>query len=123
GVVRPIARDEETGQRAAAGSAGCRRVEGPEDVGGRTLRIGGKPAQVGRLQLLVESVDVHLEARGELRPVRPVLRRPALPPFRARGPGGRCGKLHRAAGIDRKSTRLNSSHVKISYAVFCLKKK
>src|SRR5690606_15196986 len=28
-----------------------------------------------------------------------------------------------AAEIDRKSTRLNSSHVKISYAVFCLKKK
>src|SRR5690625_1599875 len=27
------------------------------------------------------------------------------------------------AGIDRKSTRLNSSHVAISYAVFCLKKK
>src|SRR5690606_41004772 len=27
------------------------------------------------------------------------------------------------AGQDRKSTRLNSSHVKISYAVFCLKKK
>src|SRR5699024_11350634 len=28
-----------------------------------------------------------------------------------------------AAGLDRKSTRLNSSHVSISYAVFCLKKK
>src|SRR5690606_42100478 len=28
----------------------------------------------------------------------------------------------RFARIDRKSTRLNSSHVKISYAVFCLKK-
>src|SRR5690554_7785103 len=27
------------------------------------------------------------------------------------------------AMIDRKSTRLNSSHVRISYAVFCLKKK
>src|SRR5690606_28572383 len=27
------------------------------------------------------------------------------------------------SGTDRKSTRLNSSHVKISYAVFCLKKK
>src|SRR5690606_41073284 len=27
----------------------------------------------------------------------------------------------RSAWIDRKSTRLNSSHVKISYAVFCLK--
>src|SRR5690606_41630217 len=30
---------------------------------------------------------------------------------------------HLETGIDRKSTRLNSSHVKISYAVFCLKKK
>src|SRR5690349_22128751 len=28
-----------------------------------------------------------------------------------------------AAAKDRKSTRLNSSHVEISYAVFCLKKK
>src|SRR6267378_769864 len=28
-----------------------------------------------------------------------------------------------AVGRDRKSTRLNSSHVEISYAVFCLKKK
>src|SRR5690242_21620332 len=26
-------------------------------------------------------------------------------------------------GVDRKSTRLNSSHMSISYAVFCLKKK
>src|SRR4051812_49944108 len=29
----------------------------------------------------------------------------------------------RALGADRKSTRLNSSHMSISYAVFCLKKK
>src|SRR5690554_7257608 len=29
----------------------------------------------------------------------------------------------RVLGKDRKSTRLNSSHVRISYAVFCLKKK
>src|SRR5258705_578291 len=28
-----------------------------------------------------------------------------------------------ARGLDRKSTRLNSSHLGISYAVFCLKKK
>src|SRR3712207_7663216 len=32
------------------------------------------------------------------------------------------GRVDRAAG-DRKSTRLNSSHANISYAVFCLKKK
>src|SRR5437773_7631932 len=29
----------------------------------------------------------------------------------------------RRQGADRKSTRLNSSHITISYAVFCLKKK
>src|SRR5438067_9685289 len=60
-----------------------------------------------------------------------------LPP----GPGRRCGRLGILLGFrlyvwtlilmgayrldlrDRKSTRLNSSHVSISYAVFCLKKK
>src|SRR5690606_41210966 len=31
--------------------------------------------------------------------------------------------LYSSPHLDRKSTRLNSSHVKISYAVFCLKKK
>src|SRR5947209_10521064 len=31
--------------------------------------------------------------------------------------------LSRPGGVDRKSTRLNSSHANISYAVFCLKKK
>src|SRR3712207_7723613 len=30
---------------------------------------------------------------------------------------------HSGGGLDRKSTRLNSSHANISYAVFCLKKK
>src|SRR5699024_11676686 len=33
------------------------------------------------------------------------------------------GMIAGLAGQDRKSTRLNSSHVSISYAVFCLKKK
>src|SRR5204862_915813 len=48
-------------------------------------------------------VPAHREARGgRIRPVR-------------RGSAAGAG--------DRKSTRLNSSHVEISYAVFCLKKK
>src|SRR5690606_41240811 len=34
-----------------------------------------------------------------------------------------CGWSRGGFTLDRKSTRLNSSHVKISYAVFCLKKK
>src|SRR5699024_12290635 len=44
---------------------------------------------------------------------------PARPRFRApqRAPSSWCSSR------DRKSTRLNSSHVSISYAVFCLKKK
>src|SRR3990167_9810349 len=33
------------------------------------------------------------------------------------------GTLFQGGTIDRKSTRLNSSHSQISYAVFCLKKK
>src|SRR5947207_6575931 len=41
------------------------------------------------------------------------------------GPGSTLGTLHQQlyARGDRKSTRLNSSHTVISYAVFCLKKK
>src|SRR2546427_1058788 len=33
------------------------------------------------------------------------------------------GFVHLCSRLDRKSTRLNSSHSQISYAVFCLKKK
>src|SRR5206468_12753491 len=40
---------------------------------------------------------------------------------RRRRAGGRAGRPRRRR--DRKSTRLNSSHDQISYAVFCLKKK
>src|SRR3712207_8623132 len=40
---------------------------------------------------------------------------PLLPPVAGLAVGG--------LGVDRKSTRLNSSHANISYAVFCLKKK
>src|SRR3989475_7145414 len=36
---------------------------------------------------------------------------------------GTLGEYRRSRGGDRKSTRLNSSHSQISYAVFCLKKK
>src|SRR3712207_7843401 len=39
------------------------------------------------------------------------------------GDGDQASLPHHAVGLDRKSTRLNSSHANISYAVFCLKKK
>src|SRR5258705_9132573 len=44
--------------------------------------------------------------------------RPSIPGF---APRFRFARI--ALGSDRKSTRLNSSHLGISYAVFCLKKK
>src|SRR5207245_4436674 len=43
-------------------------------------------------------------------------------PHPARADGARRGGVAVAARPDRKSTRLNSSHGSISYAVFCLKK-
>src|SRR3712207_7534021 len=50
------------------------------------------------------------------------------PPAPHRGQGSRLREVVPGAGPvqgpgDRKSTRLNSSHANISYAVFCLKKK
>src|SRR5690606_41715395 len=42
---------------------------------------------------------------------------------RAAGSHAAAGRRRDLRSQDRKSTRLNSSHVKISYAVFCLKKK
>src|SRR5258708_26714463 len=49
------------------------------------------------------------------------------PEYRSRAGGGcsrmsPCAQKETAQGGDRKSTRLNSSHQIISYAVFCLKK-
>src|SRR5690242_21085288 len=65
---------------------------------------------------------LHLALRGahhvHRRAVRPRLRlvRPVQPAHRHHGG-------HPEERGDRKSTRLNSSHMSISYAVFCLKKK
>src|SRR3712207_7697668 len=47
---------------------------------------------------------------------------PAVPDGE-RDPHDQLVVLLRPLGVDRKSTRLNSSHANISYAVFCLKKK
>src|SRR5215203_6543971 len=57
-----------------------------------------------------------------------IMRRVDLVSSLQQAPDPRCRRLpdrdrrHRLVG-DRKSTRLNSSHANISYAVFCLKKK
>src|SRR3989454_7370959 len=61
-------------------------------------------------------------AAGDDREGRPRCHTPEDPP-RARHPGLGRGDDDGAHRRDRKSTRLNSSHLVISYAVFCLKKK
>src|SRR3712207_9587660 len=70
-----------------------------------------------------------ISARGHLhqgrRPAAGGLRHPhpALGGTRGRGRATAQGVLPRPGVPDRKSTRLNSSHANISYAVFCLKQK
>src|SRR3712207_7211904 len=73
--------------------------------------------------------------RSTLFPYTTLFRSDGAAPARARGVArelhavdrlaGRVERLRGRAGgrRDRKSTRLNSSHANISYAVFCLKKK
>src|SRR5690606_40978313 len=80
-------------------------------------------------RLLRHRRSEHLRAAGGVRlgECPPRVRRGSRPGTLARR-GARIGRrgaglLRGARRADRKSTRLNSSHVKISYAVFCLKKK
>src|SRR5690554_7783797 len=70
-------------------------------------RAAGQDEIAAQLQL----AQLHAERTAEAPEVRQWLRRAA--------------SLCSGTGqyLDRKSTRLNSSHVRISYAVFCLKKK
>src|SRR5690606_40837397 len=91
--------------------------------GGNISQGGGRGGQGGNLTLLQELPMVSFKKGGG--PPGGAYIDPEggpLPPMgRFNGLSARIqGKEHR---IDRKSTRLNSSHVKISYAVFCLKKK
>src|SRR3712207_8707007 len=68
------------------------------------------------LPIFAQPLDHRLGAPGRLQPndQRPAVGRR----------GGQVGPRHLDGDqLDRKSTRLNSSHANISYAVFCLKKK
>src|SRR5690606_41556936 len=84
---------------------------------GAAVEAAGLEATIGR--------DVSHDLLAELLLQRE-RRRPCTPAFAA-AEGERAvdqrGRDLRRPEEDRKSTRLNSSHVKISYAVFCLKKK
>src|SRR2546422_2709709 len=67
---------------------------------------------------LFRSLDQELDGPSHRR-----RRRSGSRDLRARNPSRRAADQRQLARTDRKSTRLNSSHGYISYAVFCLKKK
>src|SRR5699024_11942998 len=95
------------GAPAAAPAGSAERGEGGEK-GGEARRPQGGPGPAGR----PEAVD-H----------RPAGDRQAGGGHPGQGGGAGGQRLRLREVQDRKSTRLNSSHVSISYAVFCLKKK
>src|SRR5256885_13244784 len=61
--------------------------------------------------------------RSTLFPYTTLFRSPRAAAVRVLAPSGERHQSDPLAPRDRKSTRLNSSHLVISYAVFCLKKK
>src|SRR2546427_5720246 len=126
--VDSLALAEELERRAAALGV-AQRVLLQVNVAGEAQKSGCAPdeapalaravARLPRLGLeglmtlapLTDDVDVQRRSFGGLRRLRDALQEDGLwlPTL--------------SMGIDRKSTRLNSSHSQISYAVFCLKKK
>src|SRR5437899_3853486 len=79
------------------------------------------------VRLLLHEVQRHLGVEPHRELALPVLGTGALqgtlhPPHHHLGPE-HTSRAVAGRALDRKSTRLNSSHLGISYAVFCLKKK
>src|SRR5690606_40528548 len=121
---RPLREDRGRARRAGAEGGGHGRLGPALRRGLRADRRGGRVSHVGR-----SAPDLGEEPMRLAESLPPTLRKhvdPATPvPLRQMAarllvPASPSDAL---TLLDRKSTRLNSSHVKISYAVFCLKKK
>src|SRR5690554_7626642 len=83
-------------------------------VANTPAQFAGVAARNGDQQCVKDMVDIYRERRDKI--VDLIDQTPYLTGYK---PGG----AFYAFPKDRKSIRLNSSHVRISYAVFCLKKK
>src|SRR5690625_6734136 len=103
--MNPLARDSEQGSGFSSGEL---RPPGVSHPMGHGPSEGGRPPR-SRHRLLVDITE-----EGGQQPTRRRHRLRGVVAEQAR---------HPVDNTDRKSTRLNSSHVAISYAVFCLKKK
>src|SRR5690606_39697189 len=113
-VIDPAALDEAELRRLAAVLAAAL------DGMGRALhRLAGKPLRARVAAELLELSDSDLSGRSPEGAPMVYITHVEL----ATAVGSVRETVTKVVGEDRKSTRLNSSHVKISYAVFCLKKK
>src|SRR5690606_39464809 len=96
-------------------------VYGARKVWHALLRMGEEVARC-TVERLMREMDLQGAIRGR------AFKRTTVPAEGAAYPPDLVNRDFKATApnqlwVDRKSTRLNSSHVKISYAVFCLKKK
>src|SRR5207245_11542704 len=105
----------------------------PHASAGRVVSLSASRTMLGRWRAWMSGLssfvlayaaprDLHAfptRRSSDLRTRRPRVRLPDPRAARTR----RAGRAARARLLDRKSTRLNSSHGSSSYAVFCLKKK
>src|SRR6266498_3715383 len=98
----------------------------------RTRAVSGCRRGLGRVPALVASTRPAVRRRSRASAMGERALLPVQTNSTATGAAGRGADgagVRRSAGcravpvLDRKSTRLNSSHVRMSYAVFCLKKK
>src|SRR5690554_171694 len=102
-----------------------------EEQSGGELRVENFPSQTltradQAYQGAVNGIsDIAITAQGYTAGRFPLSQIVELPGISDTASQGACilQTLYDDGHIDRKSTRLNSSHVRISYAVFCLKKK
>src|SRR5690554_7142151 len=98
------------------------RPAGDGELQQPTLQFGG-----GSFEFIAQLRQIHRQRqrrRAEGQASQMLLQQPGAALFETiRVEQGRAGLLEQHLRRDRKSTRLNSSHVRISYAVFCLKKK
>src|SRR3712207_2568443 len=101
-------------QIAALASAGCElvRCAVPKIEDAEALRT------IIRLSPIPVIADIHFNASLALRAIDAGVAAVRINP----GNIGDAQKVAEVVQADRKSTRLNSSHANISYAVFCLKK-
>src|SRR5690625_6696278 len=86
----------------------------------RCMLLGGGPAPLPLLEQAKKSHIPVFQSYGMTETSSQIV---TLSPEHALNKLGSAGKPLFPGQLDRKSTRLNSSHVAISYAVFCLKKK